>query len=394
VTSQPPRGPQPLAPGDPFPWFVAPSNTNQRFHFETLAGRYVVLCFVGSGAREAGSATLQAFERHGACFDNERACFFAVSVDPADATVGEERQRPQGRWLHWFYDTDQRISRASGCLQDNRFRPQTLVLDERLRVFAVVPVGADAEAHAATVARLVQAAPAPGSRCSNHAPVLIIPDVFEPSLCQQLMAYYDAGGAGDSGFMQDRDGQTVGVYDYRHKRRSDKMIADPALQDLCRTRINRRVVPEVARAFQFRATRLERHLVACYDGDTGGHFGPHRDNTTHGTAHRRIAVSVVLNSGAFEGGELRFPEYGQNTYAPPAGGAVVFSCSVQHQATPVTRGRRFCYLPFLYDEEAEAIRQRNRHRLGGDVAPPPDAAAGSGPGQPRPGQPRPQPSPA
>jgi predicted 2-oxoglutarate/Fe(II)-dependent dioxygenase YbiX/peroxiredoxin len=370
VTSTPPQRSALLAPGDPFPWLVTPSNVNQRFHLETLAGRYVVLCLVGSGSRPQGQALLQALARHQALFDDQRACCFAVSLDPADAAA-DAPSHSHGRWLRWFFDTDGRISRASGCLVDNRFSPATLVLDERLRVFAALPCGQDGEAHAAAVARLLEGAPPPGSRSSDQAPVLIIPEVFEPALCQRLMAYYDAGGAGESGFMQDREGKTVGVYDYRHKRRSDKMITDDELRDLCRRRIEQRVVPEVARAFQFRATRLERHLVARYDGETGGHFGPHRDNTTHGTAHRRFAVSVVLNTGAFEGGELRFPEYGPVTYSPPAGGAVVFSCSVLHQATPVSRGHRYCYLPFLYDEAAEAVRQRNLHRLGGDVAPPP-----------------------
>ena len=38
------------------------------------------------------------------------------------------------------------------------------------------------------------------------------------------------------------------------------------------------------------------------------------------------------------------------TYRPPTGGAVVFCCSLQHEATPVTRGRRYAFLPFLYGE--------------------------------------------
>ena len=38
---------------------------------------------------------------------------------------------------------------------------------------------------------------------------------------------------------------------------------------------------------------------------------------------------------------------------------MVFSCSVLHEATPVTRGERFAFLPFLYDEAAAAIREVN-----------------------------------
>ena len=76
-------------------------------------------------------------------------------------------------------------------------------------------------------------------------------------------------------------------------------------------------------------------------------------------AHRRFAVSVNLNTGEFEGGNLCFPEFGRATYCPPVGGAIVFSCSLLHEATPVTSGQRFVFLPFLYDEEAAKIRQEN-----------------------------------
>jgi predicted 2-oxoglutarate/Fe(II)-dependent dioxygenase YbiX len=56
---------------------------------------------------------------------------------------------------------------------------------------------------------------------------------------------------------------------------------------------------------------------------------------------------------------LRFPEFGSRLYAAPRGGAVVFSCSLLHEATPVTKGRRYMFLPFLYDEAARAVRDRN-----------------------------------
>ena len=128
-------------------------------------------------------------------------------------------------------------------------------------------------------------------------------------------------------------------------------------------RIHDRLVPEIHKAFQFRATRIERYLVACYDSTTGGHFRAHRDNTTRGTAHRRFAVSLNLNTGDYEGGLLTFPEFGRQRYAAPAGGAVVFSCSLLHEATPVTAGLRYAFLPFLYDDEAARIRQQNLQYL-------------------------------
>jgi hypothetical protein len=42
----------------------------------------------------------------------------------------------------------------------------------------------------------------------------------------------------------------------------------------------------------------------------------------------------------------------------------VLSCPLLHEATPVTRGRRYAFLPFLYDEEAAKVRQANLGHVG------------------------------
>jgi len=115
-------------------------------------------------------------------------------------------------------------------------------------------------------------------------------------------------------------------------------------------------------------TRMERYIVACYDASVGGYFQPHRDNTTKGTAHRRFAVTINLNTEDYAGGALMFPEYGRTVYRPPTGGAVVFSCTLLHQALPVTKGRRYAFLPFLYDDAAAKIREANNAFLADNVA--------------------------
>ena len=56
--------------------------------------------------------------------------------------------------------------------------------------------------------------------------------------------------------------------------------------------IDGKLRPQIERAFQFRATRIERQIVACDDSAERGFFRAHRDNTTQGTAHRRFAVSL------------------------------------------------------------------------------------------------------
>lgn len=105
---------------------------------------------------------------------------------------------------------------------------------------------------------------------------------------------------------------------------------------------------------------MERYLIACYDSKEGGYFRPHRDND--GNGHRQFAVTLNLNSEDYEGGDLKFPEYGQQVYRAPTGGACVFSCFLLHEATPVTRGTRYAFVPFLYDEESAKIREQNNAR--------------------------------
>ncbi len=168
--------------------------------------------------------------------------------------------------------------------------------------------------------------------------------------------------------MRDVGGKTKLLLDPRMKVRRDYMVEDAELARELNLRIMHRLVPMVRRAFQFPATRVERLIVGCYEAESGGHFRPHRDNTTRGTAHRRFAVTINLNAEDYDGGDLRFPEFGPRTYRAPTGGAVVFSCSLLHQAMPVTRGRRFAFLPFLYDEEGAKIREENAKFLEGDLA--------------------------
>jgi predicted 2-oxoglutarate/Fe(II)-dependent dioxygenase YbiX len=134
-------------------------------------------------------------------------------------------------------------------------------------------------------------------------------------------------------------------------------VTDPELLADLTGMVGRGVLPAVRKAFSFRATRFEGFKIACYDADVGGFFKPHRDNLSPATAHRRFALTLNLNDG-YEGGHLRFPEYGQHLYRPPAGSAIVFSGSLLHEALPVTKGRRFVLLSFLFGEEDAKKLQR------------------------------------
>ena len=295
-------------------------------------------------------------------FDDTDCCFFGISVDPQDEATARVQEQVPG--IHLFWDFDRRVSTLYGIAggsDDSNYLAQTFVLDERLRIVAVIPFSQVAEHHVDAVMNALASLPRlkPASLADVPAPILVVPRIFEPELCRTLIRYYEQRGGEESGFMREVDGRTVAVHDHGHKRRRDQAIFDERLRTACMYRIHDRLVPEIHKAFQFRATRIERYIVACYDSSTGGHFRAHRDNTTKGTAHRRFAVSLNLNTGEYAGGLLCFPEFGRQRYTAPAGGAVVFSCSLLHEATPVTSGSRYVFLPFLYDDEAARIRQQN-----------------------------------
>jgi predicted 2-oxoglutarate/Fe(II)-dependent dioxygenase YbiX/peroxiredoxin len=377
MTEPAPTDRPPLRVGEPAPWFTARATANPRFTFHTTAGRYVVLGFLGPLDQPQAQAALALIAQRAAVFDDLKVSFFGVSIDPADEAESRVAERLPGQ--RWFWDHDLAVSRLYGATDaaSTQYRPHWVVLDPQLRCLFTAPL-AETEA----VLDMVAAAPAPGDHAGAplHAPVLILPRVFEPELCRRLIQAYETAGGQASGFMRDVDGKTRLIVDPNHKRRSDHDLADPILRQAAAARIRDRLVPEIAKAFQFQATRMERYLVGCYDAAEGGHFRPHRDNTTAGTAHRRFAVTINLNAEDYEGGDLSFPEFGPRRYRAPTGGAVVFSCSLLHMVDPITAGRRFAFLPFLYDEAAAKDREARNAELGEELAPYVAGSGGAGSG--------------
>jgi len=354
-----------ISAGDPAPHFVQRSLSNPRFSFETAAGRYLVLCFHHSAAQPAAQAALDAALSRADLFDDDFASVFAISTDPADVAESRVANRIPG--FRVILDHDLTVSRLYGAAAlDDAGAPRRafwVVADPTLRVIDVIPFSSD-ESHITRLMATLDALPPPAcfAGVPLQAPVLYLPRVFEPDFCARLIALYDAQGGALSGFMREVDGKTVGMHDRRHKVRRDVLITDADLMAEVQRRILRRIVPEIAKVHHFHVTRMERYLVACYDAAEGGHFQAHRDNTTPGTAHRRFAVSVNLNDD-FSGGDVSFPEYGPQGFRAPVGGAVVFSCSLLHKVSRVTAGRRYAFLPFLYDDAAARIREASRYTV-------------------------------
>jgi predicted 2-oxoglutarate/Fe(II)-dependent dioxygenase YbiX/peroxiredoxin len=352
----PPRAPPPLFPGDPAPWFKLASDVNEAFQLSAIAGRTIVLTFLNSLSQPQDAGIVAGLLAGAERFRPFSTALLIVSADPADIGAAP----PEGvTGVRYLYDPERLAASLFGVAAETGVTATTFLIDARLKILAVSPLR-DAATHATEVLTLFDRAHrAPRVwQAAPQAPVLIIPHVFEPKLCRTLIEGHEKSGGQESGFMVEREGKTVQKHDFDHKRRRDWAIEDQALIEATRVRIKRRIAPEIWRAHQFAASRIERYLVACYEAETGGHFAPHRDNTTKGTAHRRFAVSVNLNDD-YDGGDLVFPEFGQARFRPPAGGACVFSCTLFHQATLVTRGKRYVFVPFLYDDAAAAVREAN-----------------------------------
>lgn len=182
-----------------------------------------------------------------------------------------------------------------------------------------------------------------------HAPVLRVPGVFDPDCCRKLIEIFENSPHEASGFNEQRNDGAPVVFDDKVKRRRDFVVgAGTPLAEQIRVIYMRRLIPEIAKAFHFEVNSHEAFKIARYDSEDKGFFLRHRDNTNSATSHRRFAVSINLNAEEHEGGHLVFPEYCEAGYRPATGEALVFCCSVLHEARPVTQGRRYVQLAFLY----------------------------------------------
>ena len=268
-----------------------------------------------------------------------------------------------------MWDFDRSVSRLLGAVpvgpaEDESARhPVWILVDPSLHVLAVFPFNQGREVEA--LFDRIDALPHP-SRFAGFevpAPVLVLPNVLDQALCRHLIGLYDQHGGGESGVMR----AGGGVFDRSFKSRKDFMIEDDRMIRHLQGLIARRVLPEIEKLFFMKITRMERYMVGCYSAEDGGHFRPHRDNSPGITGHRRFAVSINLNDD-FDGGEVSFPEYNPRGIKAPPGWCVVFPAAILHAVSKVTRGRRYAFLPFVYDEGGAAIRQAYLQQAAADQA--------------------------
>lgn len=350
--------------GEAIPLAYSATRSNARFAFGSLGGRYTLLGFLPARDDPAFHAMMNPMEQARTVFDPARKVIALASN--ADGSTQDPAITAVDGSLLVFHDQSQGlhnilgVSGAARPAQKGTMACGWFLIDPSMRIMATFTPD-DTEAALSALNRLPE--PLLHAGVATPAPVMIVPRVFEPGFCTALLDYYKDKGGEASGVTRERDGKTLVELDNNAKKRFDCMIEDETLRQAAMHRIYWRLAPQIEKAYQFHVTRMERYIVCCYDAESGGYFKAHRDNTTKGTAHRRFAVSINLNSEEFDGGGVCFPEYSDTVYNPPTGGALIFSCSVLHEALPITGGKRYAFLPFLYDDAAAEIRKANNSFL-------------------------------
>ncbi len=323
-----------LGPGDRAPDFVLSSAGTPTRFYGRVGGAPVVLVFAPLGAEIETRALIRALG--------------------ALCTIVVARREPETETeATVFVDEDGRVFAAYGVPDS---KGCIVVLDPNLRVLRTIESGESGESPfgptlAALVLDSISELPVlEANTISAQAPVLLVPRALEREVCATLVDVWSRHGHEESGVEASASGRRLEVPRSEMKRRRDHIIRDEGLMKMLVQVLGRRLIPEVHRVFSCPVTRFEGFKIVCYESANHGVFHAHRDNLSPSTAHRRFALTLNLNED-YDGGELRFLEYGPMRYRPAAGEALLFSSSLLHEVTEVTSGERFALLSFLFGED-------------------------------------------
>ena len=313
-----------LAPGDHTPQFVLPDTEGKTFEFySAVTGRPVVMIFAGP----RGLTDLAAAGISPATLDATKVQ--VVTLVPGDPQAAARQARQAGWTQRTLADPNGEVTQ--GFAEFSGVTPPAIyVLDPNQRVSAIAAADQVAGDFAAWIDRALADAAFRGEPAvvQRAAPVLLVPRALEPEDCDWLIGLWRRGEkeAGQVAVGASSGGGLSVVH--TTKRREDYYIRDP-------------------KNLHFDGFALETFKIGCYKAEQAGFFNVHRDDTSPATKNRKFAMTLNLNTGEYEGGDLRFPEYGPDLYRPPKGAAVLFSCSMLHEVVPVTKGERFVLLTFL-----------------------------------------------
>jgi peroxiredoxin len=336
---------RPPAIGDIAPDCMLPqlNGTTVNLREDAIAGNPIVLVFCPRVAPSVAQ-TLSEFTTRYDAFAAAGARLFAVTTERAIEAVNQETP------FSILLDRKQSVFQSFGATPETT---TTIVLRPNHHVIAILKGAARAQAHDALAVVEKLAAEHKPTPMGTHPPVLIVPDVLSREDCRRLITIYDTRGRvvphGPSLDHLAGSDYKMRIPEHSRQDRIDHVIFDKGTSTFLDRRLATRLFPEIAKAFHYQITRYERLRIGCYEGRRGGKLHGHRDIDA-ATPYRRFAMSLNLNTEEFTGGELRFPEFGDQRYRPDSGAAIVFSSALLHEALEVESGRRLVLLGFLFGE--------------------------------------------
>jgi peroxiredoxin len=334
-----------LSEGDVAPDCILPDAHGVEFHLrsDSIAGNPIILLFCPRFSPPSKDL-LKCFSEQMEPLSANGARLFSVTMEKAEIASAQELDFPI------LLDRREHAFSSFGAPRDH---PSTVVLRRNYHVAGIFN-GAPKTQIEKTLSLLERMAHERQTILMRaHPPVLLIPDAFSRDDCARLISIFETRGQvfvepqAAMDLMKGAD-YKMRIPEHMREDRVDHFFYEKPTVAFLSNRLNR-IVPEIFRAFQYRVTKYEALRMARYEGHRGGYSHGHRDNVAP-YLYRRFAMSINLNTEDFEGGELRFPEFGDQRYRPESGTAIVFSSSLLHEAMHVTAGRRFVFLAFLFGE--------------------------------------------
>jgi hypothetical protein len=316
VTPKPPEGPR-LLPGDRVPDFILPDPATRLHNFYDLpGGRPILLVLASNTARPDQWNEIKLLAEFAPLIDDAGVDLVIISNDGVESLAMVSKIIPAP--AVWLADIRGVVNQALRAGAKYEFTGVvSFLLDANQRVIAQRGLEPGHASWAFSVMKSLQRE-APLT-LTNAAPILLLPRVLDLETCSKISALLPA----EPGAVAPR------------------AIADAELAAVVSVQLLRRVGPEVDKVFSFDDFVFESLALRREAGAAAEHPGsPQRDNRDPETTGRSFSVILDLDAEAYQGGGLRFPEYGPHIYRPGTGAAVVHAGGLQRELLPLEGGQR------------------------------------------------------
>jgi hypothetical protein len=311
-----PEGERLLWSGDRLPDFVLPDPQGElRFFYQTITGAPTVLVLAANTAVQDQWDEIKGFATLAPTLHEMGAGLTIISNDGIESLSMVAKIIPEHAL--WLADIKGVVNLG---LRTAALFPFTgvacFVLDGNQRIVAA---RGPAPGQADWALAMLKAQPSePPHRLSAMAPILLLPGALDAEDCRQLLDRMPAGDAAGG----------------------SAPLGEPALAERIGKVLLRRIGPEVEKAFSFDDFVFDSFMLGWENAIPSAGADRRREVVDPAVEGRSFSLILDLADGAYEGGDILFPEYGPHSYRPGTGGALVYAGTMLRELRPVSSGRR------------------------------------------------------